>query len=40
VSPDTAMGLPAIGYVTSDITSTGWNWMLPMVYTNTVNTIN
>ncbi len=37
VSPDTAMGLPAIGYVTSDITSTGWNWMLPLVYTNTVN---
>lgn len=36
----TTNGLPAIGYVVSDIATSGWNWMQPMVYTNSVTTAN
>jgi len=32
----TTFGLPAIGYVVSDIATNGFNWMLPMFYTNKV----
>jgi hypothetical protein len=32
----TSNGLPAIGYVATQISSSGWNWMVPMIYNTSV----